>query len=78
VPISSKVSLSFAKAELERRYYKLHNLLEARELTSSSEGAGNGNWATPRKLCATTGNIEEIALAIEDLKSILLQISKYK
>jgi len=78
MPFCSKVSIAFTKAELERRYYKLYNLLETRELTSNKEGAGKGHWATPEKMCATTGNVGEIALAIEDLKAILLQISKYK
>lgn len=76
MPVSEKVRLQKINSSLGARIEKLLDVLEMRNLNSSSEGCARGSWMYPERMAATKGDKLDISLAVEDFKSILAEIKK--
>lgn len=76
MPVLTKATHRHLSTELKYRTEKLASLLQARELTSKTEGTKKGAWVHPERMCATEGSSAELKLAIADLKAILTEIQK--
>jgi len=78
MPIVAKEKLNELNQELRIRFSTLSQALSPRELKSSNEGAGRGQWSHPERLAATEANTMQLHLAVEDFKNILAEIKKLK
>lgn len=76
MPVYEKLRLQKINSSLGSRIEKLLDVLEMRELKSSSEGCSRGGWAYPERMAATKGDKLDISLAVDDFKSILAEIKK--
>lgn len=78
MPVISKAKACMLMRELDTRYSNLKEYLNTRTLHSNTEGCKKGFWKSPESMCSTMGNTTEISLAIEDFKSILVELKKLK
>ena len=78
MPILSKAGHRAMMQMLEKRYFALAGTLEARELTSASEGCRRGCWRNADAVCATVGSAMDIRLAVTDFKTALKEVEGLK
>lgn len=78
MPILGKAQHATMMAALSDRYRALLDKLEARDLSSPSEGCRKGYWRTPDALCATVGDAVSIRLALADFRAALKEVERLK
>ena len=74
----TKATHSQIEGELRERFDVLMLALQSRELKSATEGIRRGAWINPHMLCATTGEVLELRLAVDDFKAILAVVRGLK
>jgi len=79
MPVLTKKVHKEILIQLIKRYENLRSMFESRELNSNKEGVkGSGSWVIPSNDCATIGSSIELSMAVEDFKTILVEIKKLK
>ena len=78
MPILGKAQHATMMAAVANRYRALLDKMEARDLSSLSEGCRKGYWRTPEALCATVGDALSIRLALADFRAVLKEVERLK
>jgi len=79
MPVLNKEKHKKIRYELIFRYEELMRQFNSRELKSATEGTnGRSHWINPSAQCATIGSSLDLAMAVEDFKTILAEIKKLK
>lgn len=79
MPVLNKEKHRQLNKELQSRISVLLSNFKMRQLQSNREGCRHGgHWINPESLCATIGNDCELRMAVDDFKTILVEIRRLK